>query len=210
MPHSRFVAALVVASTVISGAAAAQGLQRAEIESAIAAGIAGKRLNSTCVATSGFLDLGPENGGFAVIVEGPVGRIMRLAAEAKKKYQPFTIDNVDDEVLAANLFVVASPNGPSFTGGSWHRTAPADHLVLKRKGAKGDDPADVLQPANLETFPESWTNAMGGKWDGQGVTATFDLAAFKAMPGDEIDIVVITSAGERRCKIGKKDRAALR
>ena len=77
-------------------------------------------------------------------------------------------------------------------------------------GAKGDNTADVLQPETLETFPESWSNAMGGKWEGQGATAVFDLAAFKAMPGDEIDIVVVTAAGERRCKIGRKDRAALR
>ncbi|MGE3703969.1 MAG: hypothetical protein AB7I13_01765 [Vicinamibacterales bacterium] len=135
---------------------------------------------------------------------------MRLAGEAKKKYQPFTIEDVGDDLLTPTLFVVASPNAPHFTSGSWHRTMPADHLVLKRKGAKGDNPADVLQPTKLETFPESWSNAMGGKWDGQGVTAMFDMAAFKAMPGDEIDIVVITSAGERRCKIGRKDRAALR
>lgn len=189
----------------------AQSLTPAEIDAAIKAGLAGKKLSAECGARGGMMSaFDPLGGFFDVYVEGPVGRIMRTAGEAKKKYQPFTEADVTEEMLAPTLSLVATPQAPTFSGGSWTRTAPADHVVLKRKDAKGDNPADVLQPTSHEFLPATWSNAIGGKWECQGIAATFDLAAFKAMSGDEIDIVVVTGAGERRCKIGKKDRIALR
>ena len=206
----RFPLAAVVLVLLAGQVSAGQGLLPADIDAAIKAGLSGKRLSSDCYATSGFLDLGEFNGGFAVIIEGPVGRIMRLAQDAKKKYKPFTAADVTDEMLSPTLWLTADPNKPAFTSGVWHRTAAAEHVVLKRKGASGDNPADVLQAENLEPFATSWSNALGGKWDGQGMTARFSLDGFKKMPGDEIDIVIVTPAGERRCKIGKKDRADLR
>lgn len=194
---------------LLPNTAGAQPLTPADIAAAITAGQAGKRLQSDCSATGAFLDLTEMNGGFYVVLEGPIGRIMRLAGEAKKKYQPFTAEQVTKELQAPTLWLLAEPYPPKFASG-WHRTPAAEHVLLKRKGASGDSPADVLQPATRDLVPTSWTNALGGKWDGQGITATFDLAAFKALPGDETDIVIVTPVGERRCKIGKKDRAALR
>lgn len=211
-PHGaimrQIIAAVVLAIFAVE--AHAQQLTPADVDTAIKSGLAGKRLWSDCGATGPFLDFGDQSGGFSVIIEGPVGRIMRQAAEAKKKYQPFTAADVSDDTLAPTLFLVAVPNGPFFDSSGWHRTPAAEHVLLKRKGAKGDSPADVLQPTAHEFVPTSWTNAMGGKWDGQGITASFELDAFRAMPGDEIDIVIVTPVGERRCKIGKKDRAALK
>ncbi len=200
----------LTAALAFSTAAYSQGLTPADVDAAISAGLAGKSLSSQCYATSGLMDFGEFNGGFTVVIEGPVGRIMRLALAAKKKYQPFTAADVTDEMLSRTLWLVAEPNKPTFSSGVWHRAANAEHIVLKRKGAKGDNPTDVLQAESMEPYPVSWSNAMGGKWEGQGITAKFSIEAFQKMPGDEVDIVVVTPAGERRCKIGKKDRAALR
>ena len=188
---------------------AAQELTDDQIREAIILGTAGRGVTSDCVATSGLLDFGEMNGAFTTYVEGPYGRIMRLAREAKKKYLPFGLDTVSPDMRAGVVTVTATPSGPSIVSGKWHRTAAASHLVLKTKPSKGQEPI-VLQPLKFEPFPMEWSNALGGKWQGQGAVATFDFAAVKGLPHQEFDVVVITDAGERRCKVGNKDRLALR
>lgn len=70
-------ALLVVACAALLAAyPAAQSLTSAEISAAVADGLAGKTLQHRCKATG-------ENG-FEIVVEGPVGRIMRAAGEAKR------------------------------------------------------------------------------------------------------------------------------
>jgi hypothetical protein len=43
------------------------------------------------------------------------------------------------------------------------------------------------------------------------MAAAFDLAAFRALPSGDVEVVVFrTAAGERRCKISEKERKAIR
>lgn len=126
-------------------AAAAQELTDDQIKEAITLGTAGKSVTSDCYAKSGFLDITEMNGGFTAYVEGPYGRIMRLAREAKKKYLPFGLDTVTPDMRAGVVTVTATPEGPSLGSGEWHRTPPASHLVLKTKPPKGQEP--IVLPA---------------------------------------------------------------
>ena len=58
----------------------------------------------------------------------------------------------------------------------------------------------------------------GWKWiwkksgpDAGDMAAAFDLAAFRALPSGDVEVVVFrTAAGERRCKISEKERKAIR
>ena len=44
---------------------------------------------------------------------------------------------------------------------------------------------------------------------GNRAVAFFDYGTVKELPPGEFDIVVITTSGERRCKVGLKDRQKL-
>lgn len=44
---------------------------------------------------------------------------------------------------------------------------------------------------------------------GNQAVAVFHLNQVKELPPGDVDIVLVTEAGERRCKIGTKDRAKL-
>jgi hypothetical protein len=86
----------------------AQALSDSEVEAAIKAGVGGnyKSLRDTCAATPGFgeslsKDLAggvQDNGGFAVVVSSTAGQIASLAADAKRLYEPFTLDKVSAEL----------------------------------------------------------------------------------------------------------------
>jgi len=97
------------------------------------------------------------------------------------------------------------PNGPSRSSNTISVPAPIEHVVLKSK-AKGET---VVQPMKVETEPVEWSNLLGGKVEGNRAVAMFDWSAVRELPAGEFDIVVITPLGERRCKVGTKDRARL-
>jgi hypothetical protein len=43
------------------------------------------------------------------------------------------------------------------------------------------------------------------------MTASFDLAAFKAIPHRDVEVVVfMTDTGEHKCRISEKERQAIR
>jgi hypothetical protein len=170
-----------------------------------------------CYAGATFMDMSDTNGGFTVVVEGPVGRIGRAAAEAKKMYKPFTITDVTDEMAADIITVTATPSAPTFGpthlafskidngNPQWHNAPLGKHAVIKTKPKKGETPM-ILQPMDVTLVPTSWSNAMGGTFAGQGVLALFDVAAFRALPPGDLDIAIISDIeAERRCKIGKND-----
>lgn len=147
--------------------------------------------------------LGSDSGGnFQILVRGPYGRVASAAAEAASKYQPFTPEQVTEAMTAPVLEVQATPGTPAIIGTTWSITPPATHLVLRVKTTKA-----VIQPTALETFPREWTNALGGKFEGQGVTARFDLAA---LPPGDLEVVVITAQWEQARTLKASDRAKIR
>ncbi len=76
----------------------AQSLTPTEVESAVAAGSAGASPRLSCIARGAAGGL--FSGSFTVNVEGPMGHVMRMAAEAKRKYKPFAVADVTEEMLA--------------------------------------------------------------------------------------------------------------
>jgi len=170
-----------------------------------------------CNAGPAFMDMSVTNGGFTVVIQGPIGRIASAAAEAKKMYKSFTAADVDEAMAADIITVAAMPSKPVFGpthlafvktddgDPAWHHAPLAKHVVIKTRPKKGEPV--VLQPIDDATpVPASWSNAMGGTFTGQGVLARFDVTAFRALPAGDIDIAIISDIeAERSCKIGGKD-----
>jgi len=215
----------------------AQGIPPGEIAAAIEEGRAGKTLHKKCGASG-------ENG-FEIVVEGPIGRIMRATREARRQDRQFTVGDVTP-AMAGPFLTVSVRRDPTLTSanaavqmkeapGVWvlpdtvseerrrslstmgysYRT----DVVLRSRPPRSEAPV-VLRPVGRtadarEAGGRAWTYPSGtprtgppsaGDW-----TASFDLAAFRAIPHRDIDVVIfMTDAGEHRCKISEEDRRHIR
>ena len=196
----------------VGQAASAQGrLSDAAVTAAIVAGQSNKanQLVSECVATAGLVEaLAAETregirltGAFGVTVTGSEGRIAFLAAEARRLYKPFTIAQVPSALRERAVFVMAEPNDPDQSRDVARVAAPIERIVLKSKSS-----GTVAQPVSFETQPVEWKNPAGKSIRGTRASARFDRASVEELPAGEFDVVIVTTAGERRCKVGAKDR----
>lgn len=190
----------------------AQPLDDAAILAAIRAGESGKidRLTSDCVAKPGMGEgMGRALGGgvqptgkFDVISSTNAGRIAHLAAEGKRLYKPLKHADVPETLRGSlKFYVIAIPQKPY----AEYVPSPIQHIVLKSKTA----PSAVVQPEHVDKEAVEWGNLMGGKIQGNQAVATFDISHVKELPAGDIDVVLVTEAGERRCKVGAKDRAKI-
>jgi len=194
---SRIVVLLAVFLDVAN--AHAQTLSEKQIDEAIAFGKTKK---------SAMVMIGGGDGGFGIGFQGPYARVAAKAAEATEKYLPFGRDQIDDELLSPLVSVTAYPMKPSYgryTG--WTVTGAAKHLVLQVKAKKGQPATEAIQPTKTETFPVSWSNAMGGKFESQGIAGWF---AVEDIPTEEFDVVVVTGASEFRYSVKPDRRAKIR
>jgi hypothetical protein len=195
--------------------AVAQSLDDAAIENAIKTGQTGK-LNTLiweCVAEAGtgaahsaFLYGGSHPiGSFHIVASTNVGRIAFLAAQAKRLYKPLTLGDVPDDLREPGVFVSVDPQAPKHIANVDLVAPLIEHLVLKSKQAA----SAVVQPQKLDITPVEWGNVTGGKVVGTRALATFALKAVMKLPPGDIEVVLITDAEERKCKIGTRDRARL-
>jgi hypothetical protein len=202
--------------------ASVQGLSPEEIAAAIEQGKAGKTLQKRCSAR------GLDNG-MDIVAEGPIGRIMRAAREAKRQNKDFTAADVTPAMAGAWLRVTATRDPalrkevseyvtPGMPGGLVYRT----DFVLKSKPS-GSDQAIVLKPLGPITYDseKSFSRRVvvdGGPTPanlpplpGSDMAASFDFAAFKAIPHKDVEVVVfMTDTGEQKCKISENERKALK
>lgn len=218
--RTRIVSAFLasaIGATMLFTSAHAQQISDAQIADAIKAGESRnfKHLVSDCLATAGFGEKfsGNMKGGFAltgsfdVTVSTNLGRVAFMAAQAKRLYKTFAPADVTESLKSPGVFVSVEPNKPMGNpGGKGARmAAPIESVVLKSK-SKEDA---FTQAANVDLEPVSWPSIEGGKVEANRAVAFFDFAAVRQLPPGDIEIVVITSSGERKCKIGTKDRERL-
>lgn len=234
---TRMTVACVV--VLVAGAGAQSSvLPPADVAAAIEQGQAGKTLQKKCSASG-------ENG-FDVAIEGPVGRIMRAAREARREHRTFVAADVTaaldgpfltvtarrDHRLTSASLATPMPGVPGglvptdlatadrvrdgYAGASTYRT---DVIIRSRPAGKSEPillkPMWPLVDNGEAGASGAWTPASGRPLlrpsPGSDLSASFDLAAFRAMPHGDVDVVIFTSdAGERQCKVSEKDRQAIR
>jgi hypothetical protein len=222
---------LMVASVLILWVASTgvQEVSPDDIANAIAQGRAGKTLQKKCAPNG--------DNGFEIVVEGPLGRIMRAARDAKRQHREFTAADVTP-LLGGPVLSVVTRRDPSL------RAAPAEYLgsnlnrgfpyradVVVRVKPSGSDVPVLLKPVSpivygRETDGGTWTIAFGrgGVGDvrspaprslvpfpGSDLAASFDLPTLRAITHSTVEVVVFMSdAGEHRCKLSDGDRRAIR
>jgi len=206
--------AVCVFALVVAVQANTQQLDDAAIIGAMKAGQAKKydHLVSECLAIPGFgAHFAAEGfvqplGNYTITFATASGRIASMAAEAKRLYKPFAVADVPAEIRSGQtVYVEAVPAKPTSSSNNVHVAPPIERIVLKSKS----DPNAVVQPRHVEIFPIEWSNLLGGKVAGTAAVATFAFAEVRELPPGEFDMVLITTAGERRCKVGSKDRDRL-
>jgi hypothetical protein len=212
------VVTLVLLLCVLASSSSAQALTDAEIAAAIKAGASGqkkdiKALRDDCMATPGFGEAFSKNlaggvqdiGAFTVTTSSTAGQIAGLAFDAKRLYETFSAASVPPELHTRALFVTATPNNPSSSSGTTAVAAPIEQVILQSKAHR----EIVLKPRLFSATPVEWSNLLGGKVTNNMASAQFDLDEVRGLPPGDIDIVLVTTAGERRCKLGTQDRLRL-
>ncbi len=160
---------------------------------------------------------------------------MRAAREARRDHREFATADVTPAVGGPVLTVLArrdptlmtpyvDPVHPNSTMSFTYRSdvvlrskppwserpivlQPVGPIVYDRESAPGHrvvygDPGGDARRKNL---------AASLPFPGSDITASFDLAAFKAIPHRDVEVVIfMTDAGEHRCKISDKERRAIR
>ena len=183
----------------------------AEVDRAIADGLDGKRLQASCVANGVFPDK-PEEGALAaeVVFEGPVGRIMRRAREAARDRALFDATHVTDADRAPTLSVTAELKTaiaaePFRTPAEPPPGSPAT-LPISNIRLWSDGP----NPSTIPAIAMSTGGGLMNLVSSRRLTVTFDLAAFRAMPGSRVEAAVYSLSGERNCHISARDKVGLR
>lgn len=211
----KFVTALTCAIAINVALLSAQALTDHKILAAIKAGQAKKfdHLVSECRAMPGFGEILSANivggvkltNGFDLTLSANSGRIAYMAASAKRLYKPFALADVNDGLREPAVIVTVEPMKPSTEQGTATVAAPIEHVVLKSKAKS----AESIQPLRVDMETIEWPTVQGGRVSGNRAVAFFETGAVRELPPGEFDIVVITAAGERRCKVGLKDRQKL-
>lgn len=220
---------LAIVLSVVGAVASQQRLSDADVERALQAGVNQKHrdLISTCGATpyvaenmeglgGGANSVGsmigvtgpPGNlysrGTYSVTVSTHVGRIALLAAAANRLQKTLTLADVGDDLRGPAVFVRVEPDKPRPRQDyrDYDVAAVIDALALESKS----DPTKVLRSMSFTTEKVEWGRLAGQDVTGNRATATFDYTAVRSLPPGDFDVVVITSPGERRCRIGRGDR----
>jgi hypothetical protein len=185
-----------------------------EIDAAIRAGLngRGKQLIVACSAVVGFGEaFKPQTGsilplgGFEVTFSLTTGRIALLAAAARRFYKPFVAAEVPEDLKRLAVIVDAEPQDPSIESGQPPKAivaSPIQQIVVKG-GLRGDR---VVRPTEFKAEPVEWRNVFGSTVRANRAHARFDVGEIRELPSGAIQVVLVTSAGERGCLVLPGDR----
>jgi len=164
------------------------------------------QLVSRCHATASSLDrllVGPgghpEYEHYHVTVAKTAGQIALFLAQARRLYRNGEAE-LTDRMKTDAVFVNAEPHQPS----SGSAPAAIEHVVLLSKNSGA-----AVQPLELQLTPVAWGIDIGARARPNAASARFELRQVRELPAGEFDVVLVTQYGERRCKVGAKDRERL-
>jgi hypothetical protein len=189
-----FVAVAVVAS-VVTLSAQKQTLTDQEKLAAVQMGVKEKgRLTG--------LPLLDGSGGavFSLLVYTPTTWIAQQASDAAKRYLPFTVADITEDMLLPVLHVRVHPATPTMlTAAGMQQASSVDHVILRSA-----DKQVVIQPLTEVPFEEVASSAMRDAVY-TGMMATFPLDAVVALrTGKEEFAIVVIGKREKEFKVKAK------
>lgn len=211
---SPVVVIALISSIALASSARAQQLSPEEIDQAILAGQSGKQkqLLIVCQAVIGFREIFKGErvgldftGSYEITLSRTTGQIALLAAAARRLYKPFTAAQVPENLKTSDALLTAEPSSPelsSTTPGSISVAAPIELLVIKAWPNR----ALVIKPTSFNAEPVEWPNIAGQTLRGNRAHARFRLGEILELPPGELEIAVVTPAGERTCIVPRGDR----
>jgi hypothetical protein len=146
----------------------------------------------------------PAGGGFSIRVYSPMTWIEQMAADAAKRYQPFSVADITEDMLSPVLRVVVFPDKPTrLTGAGLAQASSVEHVVL-RDEAK----TIAVQPLAERPFSDVASSALRDAAY-EGVQATFaldELGPLRGPRGDREFYIVVVGNGtaEKAFKIKQK------
>jgi hypothetical protein len=205
--------------TVSSSVLAAQALLTdAQVTASIRAGGDKKQLNTLiaeCTAAPGFGEsLGASfnaglnrsavtnTGTYRATFTSHYGLIALAAAERQRRYEPApTVADISEDLRAPRLHLWIEPQGDS---AAIDRTvdlaAAIDHVIIRAE----DRPQQSAQPVAMTTEPVAFANLLGAQFTTTRALAIFEMESALSLSKErDLEVVVITKAGERKCNVSK-------
>jgi hypothetical protein len=193
-------------------------LSEAQVLAAIATGESGHagRLTTTCVAhpeigeamTAARAGGVQRDGNFTLTVATAAGEIAVRAAAARKLNKWLHIEEISDETRVAGISVLAQPDPPRTSNtGDIAKTSVAGIIQDVEIRLKAQ-PGVVVEPGQVDVEPLEW-KVVGDVIPGNRAVARFSFSQLRALPVGDVDVVVITRDGERRCTVSQRERRRL-
>jgi hypothetical protein len=212
------------ATTTSATAAPPAPLTDAEVEEAIRDGSNGQRAQAACTAAGTFHDRPEENQSRAdVLLEGPIGRIMHAARDARVRHATLAVGELTPEMRAPTVLMTAELKGsstpigfaPGPVGMSSPQLAsssqmPALSAIVALRVRSAILTEHMLRPLIAPPPPAESSPHSTSLSQHYHRAETFDLAAFRALPGPDVEVIVRSVIGARYCTIVAKDRAGIR
>jgi hypothetical protein len=203
-----------IVCVAVCASAAVQPLTPEQIDKAIQAGQKGthKQLIATCQAVIGFGEAfkGEKaglqfSGSYEINLSQTDGQIALLSAAARRFYKPFIAAQVPEELKTVAVFMTAEPSEPyvsSTTRGSISVAAPIELMVIKAWPNR----KLFVKPIQFKTEAVEWPNIAGQTLRGNRARAKFEIGQIMELTAGEIEVAVVTQAGERSCILPARDR----
>lgn len=196
---------LLILVVVALGAVAAEAQLATLTDEAIAAAIAvgekakGKEHGLEIQERSFNRMMGADTSrGYRLVLYTPTTWIRQLASEAAKQYEPFTVADVTDDMLAPVLRVIVHANTPTRMTET-HTASSAEHVVLRDKRR-----TIVVQPTRIAPFDADVSNLFGARLTYQSLQVTFPLDGLHEIRGPNGDApFYVTVIGDRRDALGR-------
>ena len=169
-------------------------------------------------------------GSYDVVVSTNLGAVAFIAYQARKSGKTLGVSDVPSWVLPAAVYVFVEPRKPPYDWGASSSRMPNIEVpssiklvVLNSKATPASVPPEPTDFATAHaSFTESkWLESQlpyqigpDGKprpmvFENSRARATFSLESIKALGAGDLDVVIVTRDGERRCNIPARDRAPL-
>lgn len=139
-------------------------------------------------------------GGYRVTFTSHYGQIALAVKDSERNYMPAPApDDISDDLREPVLSLWIEPLGDTNrTDSTIDLSASINHVVIRPE----DREEGVIQPIEFSTEPVTFQNLLGAEFVSTRALATFPAdSALEASLERDLEVVLITEAGERRCNV---------